>query len=169
VAKPIRALDSTKPNNLLRHSRAGARGIMNHFKWITLLTYLGALPFFLAVYASLSKNTFLGVEGVQWFVSYGLLILSFMAGTLWGQMIDQSIKVKRIAITTNAITLAAWFAFLLAAPSMVLIIITAGFVMLYALEVFVMKHLKRPDYYLTLRLRVTALVVVAHGIMFFQF
>jgi hypothetical protein len=30
-----------------------------------------------------------------------------------------------------------------------------------------MRHLKRPDYYLTLRLRVTGLVVAAHGIMFF--
>ena len=57
---------------------------------------------------------------------------------------------------------------LLADPAIVLTIITAGFVMLYALEVFVMRHLERPDYYLTLRLRVTALVVVAHGIMFFQ-
>jgi hypothetical protein len=141
---------------------------MNHFKWITLLTYLGALPFFLAVYVSFSSNPILGVDGFQWFATYGLLILSFMAGTLWGQMIDQSVKVKRIAIASNAITLAAWFAFLLADPAIILTIITAGFVMLYALEVFVMRHLERPDYYLTLRLRVTALVVVAHGIMFFQ-
>ncbi|MFT6310450.1 MAG: hypothetical protein ACJAQS_000815 [Porticoccus sp.] len=141
---------------------------MNHFKWITLLTYLGALPFFLAIYARLSNNTFLGVEGIQWFVTYGLLILSFMAGTLWGQMIDQSIKVKRIAIATNAIVLAAWFAFLLADSAITLIIITAGFVVLYLLEAFVMRHLKRPDYYLTLRLRVTGLVVAAHGIMFFS-
>jgi hypothetical protein len=141
---------------------------MNHFKWITLLTYLGALPFFLAVYVSFSSNPFLGVDGFQWFATYGLLILSFMAGTLWGQMIDQSVKVKRIAIASNAITLAAWFAFLLADPAIILTIITAGFVMLYVLEIFVMRHLKRPDYYLTLRLRVTALVVVAHGVMFFQ-
>jgi hypothetical protein len=141
---------------------------MNHSKWITLLTYLGALPFFLAVYVSFSSNPILGVDGFQWFATYGLLILSFMAGTLWGQMIDQSVKVKRIAIASNAITLAAWFAFLLADPAIILTIITAGFVMLYALEVFVMRHLERPDYYLTLRLRVTALVVVAHGIMFFQ-
>jgi|TARA_B110000902_G_C14284447_1_gene578167 hypothetical protein len=164
----IRAVGSINPYNVVQHSRAGARQIMNHFKWITLLTYLGALPFFLAIYVRLSNNTFLGIEGIQWFVTYGLLILSFMAGTLWGQMIDQSIKVKRIAIATNAIVLAAWFAFLLADPAITLIIITAGFVVLYLLEAFVMRHLKRPDYYLTLRLRVTGLVVAAHGIMFFQ-
>jgi hypothetical protein len=141
---------------------------MNHFKWITLLTYLGALPFFLAIYIRLSNNPFLGVDGIQWFVTYGLLILSFMAGTLWGQIINQSTKLRSIAIATNAITLVAWFAFLLTDSAITLIIITLGFIALYLLEAIVMTHIKRPAYYLTLRLRVTAVVVVAHIIMYFQ-
>jgi hypothetical protein len=56
----------------------------------------------------------------------------------------------------------------LASPTIVLTIMTLGFVTLYMLEALVMTHIKRPDYYLGLRLRVTALVVVAHGLMFFQ-
>lgn len=96
------------------------------------------------------------------------MILSFMAGTLWGQVVNERIKVRRIALAANAITLIAWFAFLLAESSMVLIIMALGFVALYVLELLVMSHIKRPPYYLGLRLVVTALVVFAHGVMFWQ-
>jgi hypothetical protein len=141
---------------------------MNNSILIKLLTYLGALPFFLAIYISVDNHTFFGVAVTLWFLTYGVVILSFMAGTLWGQVVNESLRVKRIAVAANAITLAAWFALLLAAPSTALIIIALGFVALYLLESIVLGHLKRPDYYLTLRLRVTGLVVAAHGIMFFQ-
>jgi hypothetical protein len=141
---------------------------MNNSHLIKLLTYLGALPFFLAIYIGLCHQSFLDVVGIQWFLTYGLLILSFMAGTLWGQVVNGSIKVKRIALMSNAITLSAWFALLLADPTVVLIIMALGFVALYLLEVVVMSPIKRPDYYRVLRLRVTALVVVAHGLMFLQ-
>lgn len=138
---------------------------MNHSNLIKLLTYLGASPFFLAIFISLSNQPFLGVEGRQWFLTYGLVILSFMAGTLWGQVVNASNRIKRIALATNAITLAAWFAFLLAGTSSVLLILALGFITLYMLEFFAISHTQRPDYYLGLRFRVTALVVLAHGIM----
>jgi hypothetical protein len=141
---------------------------MNNSHLIKLLTYLGALPFFLAIYIGLSKQSFLGVVGIDWFLSYGLLILSFMAGTLWGQVVNEGIKIKRIALLSNAITLSAWFALLLAAPAVVLIIMAVGFVALYLLEAVVMSPIKRPNYYRALRLRVTTLVVVAHGLMLLQ-
>jgi hypothetical protein len=141
---------------------------MNNSHLIKLLTYLGALPFFLAIYIGLSKQSFLDVVGIDWFLSYGLLILSFMAGTLWGQVVNQSIKIKRIALLSNAIALSAWFALLLADPAVVLIIMAVGFVALYLLEVVVMSPIKRPNYYRALRLRVTTLVVVAHGLMLLQ-
>jgi hypothetical protein len=141
---------------------------MNNSNLIKLLTYFGALPFFLAIYIGLTNQSFLDVVGIQWFLTYGLLILSFMAGTLWGQVVNGNVKVKRIALVSNAITLSAWFALLLADPAVVLIIMALGFVALYLLEAVVMSPIKRPDYYRVLRLRVTALVVVAHGLMFLQ-
>jgi hypothetical protein len=141
---------------------------MNNSNVIKSLTYLGAVPFFLAFYISLTSNSFLGVDAAQWFLSYGLVILSFMAGTLWGQVVSEEVSVKRIALATNAITLAAWFSFLLAGPPLTLIITALGFIALYLLEALAMAHLKRPDYYLGLRLKVTALVVIAHGLMFWQ-
>ena len=139
---------------------------MNNSTLIQLLTYLGALPFFLAIYLGLSEGLFWGVDASRWFLTYGLVILSFMADTLWGQVVNEEVRIKRIALASNGITLAAWFAFLLAPASITLPITAMGFITLYVLEAFVMSHIKRPDYYLSLRLRVTALVVLAHGLMF---
>ncbi len=138
---------------------------MNHASLIKLLTYFGATPFFLAIYLHLTEQPLLGVEAVQWFLTYGLVILSFMAGTLWGQVVNASAQVKRIALATNIITLAAWFAFLLAGPVLVLLMLALGFIALYLLEWRVMDRVPRPEYYLALRLRVTALVVLAHWLM----
>jgi hypothetical protein len=140
--------------------------ISNNLVLIKSLTYLGALPFFLAVYIEFSHQLFLGFYGSEWFLTYGLVILSFMAGTLWGQVVNERINAKRIALSANAVTLAAWFAFLLTESSTALITMALGFAALCMLEAFVMTHIKRPLYYLGLRLRVTALVVLAHGVMF---
>jgi hypothetical protein len=138
---------------------------MNNSTLIKLLTYLGTLPFFLAIFISFTKQDFLGVNASQWFLTYGLVILSFMAGTLWGQVINESLGVWFIALASNVITLAAWLAFLLANSSISLVVIALGFIALYLLEVSFMKQIKRPAYYIGLRLRVTVLVVLAHGVM----
>ncbi|PWQ93369.1 DUF3429 domain-containing protein [Leucothrix arctica] len=135
---------------------------------IPLLTYLGAAPFFLANLLELANIRLFDIDSLTWFMTYGFVILSFMAGTLWGQVVNESAVVKGVALATNGITLAAWFGYLLAVPSLGLIVSALGFVALYVLEAFVMKQMKRPDYYLDLRLRVTVLVVLAHCIMLFQ-
>ena len=138
---------------------------MENTRLIKLLTYLGTLPFFLAICISLSDQALFGIDGTRWFTTYGLVILSFMAGTLWGQMVNESLRVKSIAAATNAITLAAWFTYLLADSPIVLMTIAVGFVALYLIELLVICPTKRPVYYIGLRLRVTALVVLAHGLM----
>lgn len=87
--------------------------VMNDPRLIKSLTYLGVTPpFFIALWLSWADQPFLGVMGAHWFVSYALIILSFMAGTLWGQMVTASRHIKAIALATNCIVLAAWFAYL---------------------------------------------------------
>jgi hypothetical protein len=141
---------------------------MNDSKLIKLLTYLGASPFFLAILIGRLNNSFLGVDGLQWFLTYALVILTFMAGTLWGQVINERARVKTIALATNIVTLAAWFGFLFATPPTVLVISGFSFLALYMFELFFMDHIKRPDYYLGLRRNVTGLVLIAHAILFLQ-
>jgi hypothetical protein len=141
---------------------------MVNTRLIKLLTYLGTLPFFLAIYLSLSDQVLFGSDGTRWFITYGLVILSFMAGTLWGQMLNESGRVKSIAAATNVITLIAWFTYLLADSPIVLMTIAFGFVVLYLIELLVISPSKRPVYYIELRLRVTAIVVLAHVFMLFE-
>ena len=138
---------------------------MNKATLIKALTFAGALPFLIALLFTFLGYEFLNVTGEQWFLTYGILILSFMAGTLWGQVVNQTTKVKAIAIATNFITLLAWFAFLLADTATVLIVNGFGFIALYLLESRLMTSVKRPSYYLPLRLQVTVIVAVAHGLM----
>lgn len=137
---------------------------------IKTLTYMGALPFYLALLLYLTDQIFLGVESVNWFLSYGLVILSFMAGTLWGQVIRSDDKgsctTMAIVVISNFITLVAWVIFLLAQLSTAIVLITLGFIALYVAEVFLLKSNKQPSYYLSLRLKVTSLVVLAHAIMY---
>ena len=134
---------------------------------IQLLTYLGAVPFYLALYLVITNQVLLGISGGHWFKTYGLVILSFMAGTIWGQVVNASVRVKRLALASNAVTLLAWFAYLLVSTQATLVIMATGFVALYILEALIMTHVTRPDYYLGLRLRVTALVLLAHGVMLY--
>jgi hypothetical protein len=140
---------------------------MVNTRLIKLLTYLGTLPFFLAIYMNLSDQVLFGVDGTRWFITYGLVILSFMAGTLWGQMLNESLRVKSIAAATNVITLIAWFTFLLANSVIVLITMAICFIALYLLELLVISSEGRPSYYIGLRLRVTVVVVIAHLFMLF--
>jgi hypothetical protein len=141
---------------------------MVNTRLIKLLTYLGTLPFFLAIYMNLSDQVLFGSDGTRWFITYGLVILSFMAGTLWGQMLNESGRVKSIPAATNVITLIAWFTYLLADSPIVLMTIAFGFVVLYLIELLVISPSKRPVYYIELRLRVTALVLLAHVFMLFE-
>ena len=135
---------------------------------IQLLTYLGAVPFYLALYLVITNQVLLGISGGHWFKTYGLVILSFMAGTIWGQVVNASVRVKRLALASNVVTLLAWFAYLLVSTQATLVIMATGFVALYILEALIMTHVTRPDYYLGLRLRVTALVLLAHGVMMYM-
>lgn len=135
---------------------------------IQTLTYLGAVPFYLALYLVITNQVLLGISGGHWFKTYGLVILSFMAGTIWGQVVNASVRVKRLALASNAVTLLAWFAYLLVSTQATLVIMATGFVALYILEALIMTHVTRPDYYLGLRLRVSALVLLAHGVMLYM-
>lgn len=82
-----------------------------------LLTYLGVLPFVAISIGLLFGGHELGYFGslVKIIESYGLIIVSFMAGTHWGIYISQAIKPKtNLLLTSNIIALSAWLCFLFA-------------------------------------------------------
>jgi hypothetical protein len=130
----------------------------------TLLTYSGALPFWLLAFA---QSTVLGFETASAFLSYGAVIASFMAGALWGSV--QSGKGDLVVIIASNVLALIAFATLVASP-----LLTALFVqlLLFSLLLTADHRIHAGDaarhWYWTLRVRITVLVALAYCVMLFR-
>lgn len=133
----------------------------------SLLTYAGAIPFAIALYLEYNQQSLLGLQGDIWFISYGLVIVSFMAGSVWGHSLLHAEKRRRpfILISTNILTLSAWFCYLLATPITSLAINGLVLLALVALELRWSGLGTVAGYYLLLRARITLLVLTMHVLM----
>ena len=127
----------------------------------TVLTYMGALPFWLLM---LAPETVLGVNTASIFLSYGAIISSFMAGTLWGTE-TRGRGDLLVIVTSNVFALIA-FATLVLGLS-----VTALFVQMVLFGLLLMADYRtlagRDDqrWYWKLRLRVTVIVAFAYCVM----
>ncbi|KQY12450.1 hypothetical protein ASE23_27860 [Rhizobium sp. Root73] len=127
----------------------------------TALTYMGAFPFWLLM---LAPETVLGVNTASIFLSYGAIISSFMAGTLWGTETRGRGDLLMI-VTSNVFALIA-FATLVLGLS-----VTALFVQMVLFGLLLMADYRtvagRDDqrWYWKLRLRVTVIVAFAYCVM----
>jgi hypothetical protein len=131
---------------------------------LTLAT-LGIIPFVFATYLSWSNDVFLDKSGLDLFITYSAIILSFMAGTLWGQRIhkDSNTLSKYVLISSNVIALGAWFSLLIDVPVLSIALLFLGFISIFWVEA---KSLKQSEYsdsrYLNMRLLLTLFVCVLH-------
>ncbi len=131
-------------------------------KWAPILTLAGAIPFALPALLYLFGISQLPRLGaLQPIVSsYGLVILSFMAGVHWGQVIHKP-RWHLLLIISNVITLSGWFAFLIGNATLLWCVLILGFVAL----LFVDRRLLAADMitpaYWRLRMAVTTIVVIA--------
>ncbi|MDW5315858.1 DUF3429 domain-containing protein [Rhizobium sp. PL01] len=127
----------------------------------TALTYLGALPFWLLM---LSPETFLDVNTASVFLSYGAIISSFMAGTLWG-----TARTGRgdllIIMASNVFALAAFATLVLGLSLTTLIVQMVLFGILLLADHKTRAGREDQGWYLQLRLRVTLIVAVAYGVV----
>ena len=127
----------------------------------TVLTYMGALPFWLLM---LAPEIVLGVNTASVFLSYGAIISSFMAGTLWGTE-TRGRGDLLVIVTSNVFALIA-FATLVLGLS-----VTALFVQMVLFGLLLMADYRtlagRDDqrWYWKLRLRVTVIVAFAYCVM----
>ncbi len=103
------------------------------------------------------------------FVTYSAIILSFLGGTLWGQVLPRDEHRVVLLIVSNVIALLAWagllLIFLLGKVALVLLLL--GYLLVVLFEVIHKETLSGViDWkYLTLRKRVTAIVVVLHALV----
>lgn len=141
-------------------------------KVTNLLGYLGLLPFLAATLLEVINADFMGKSGLTYFVTYSAVILSFMAGTLWGKVLSANDEGGTAVafIMSNIFALAAWVSLLMEMSLVTLVILAAGFMLLWFTEKnpAVGQSTYCPITYGRLRRRLTFTVVILHLIMLLQ-
>lgn len=130
-----------------------------------VLASFGVIPFIFATYLSWANGTFFGVSGLELFITYSAIILSFMAGTLWGQRIQKDMNPlsKYVLISSNTISLGAWLSLLIDVPVLSIALLFLGFISLFWVEARSLKQSESSDArYLNMRFFLTIIVCVLH-------
>ena len=132
----------------------------------TLLAYLGLLPFVAGALMDLVGWSLPGLPSFIIFATYSAIILSFLGGTLWGQVLPQIESRVALLIVSNVAALLAWAGLLLIflLGKFALVLLLLGYLLVLLFEVIHKDSLSGVIHwkYLTLRIRVTAAVVILH-------
>jgi hypothetical protein len=131
------------------------------------LGYLGLIPFVATLLALIAGENWFFVDNSKLFSTYSAVILSFLGGVLWGRSIGLSNSATRyLFLFSNAMALLAWLSLLLVESfsSITLGLLIAGYAALLLIEyVGYRRFLSDVNQgYLTMRINLTSLVILAH-------
>ncbi|WP_122055942.1 DUF3429 domain-containing protein [Vibrio sp. Evd11] len=135
------------------------------------LGYMGLIPFLFGLLLSLTDSQFLGQSGETLFITYSVVILSFLSGILWGSGIEnfESQSSNKALILSNVTVLFAWLAVLLGEQKEFLttLILIIGYIAVWRAERSMREENQSegPDGYFDMRTRLTSSVVLMHGIV----
>ncbi|MGF1848694.1 DUF3429 domain-containing protein [Vibrio lentus] len=135
------------------------------------LGYMGLIPFLFGLLLSLTDSQFLGLSGETLFITYSVVILSFLSGILWGSGIEnfESQSSNKALIPSNVIVLVAWLAVLLGEQKEFLttLLLIIGYIAVWQAEKSMREESQSqgPDGYFDMRTRLTSSVVLMHGIV----
>ncbi|CDT79538.1 hypothetical protein VCR12J2_1020141 [Vibrio coralliirubri] len=135
------------------------------------LGYMGLIPFLFGLLLSLTDSQVFSLSGETLFITYSVVILSFLSGILWGNGIEnfESQYSNKALILSNVIVLAAWLAVLLGEQQEFLttLILIIGYIAVWRAERFMREENQSegPDGYFDMRTRLTSSVVLMHGIV----
>ncbi|WP_135458964.1 DUF3429 domain-containing protein [Vibrio echinoideorum] len=135
------------------------------------LGYMGLIPFLFGLLLSLTESQFLGLSGETLFITYSVVILSFLSGILWGNGIEnfESQSSNKALVLSNVIVLVAWVAVLLGEQKEFLttLILIIGYIAVWRAERSMREENQSegPDGYFDMRTRLTSSVVLMHGIV----
>ena len=122
----------------------------------------GLLPFFATAIASIALDSppeeagIADGRAVQALGAYGAVILSFLGGVRWGDLLDDSVRINQwMPLTLSVVpSLIAWSALLLGATSMLAVLIV-GFAFQYSLDRAAVQRGALPEWFGRLRLILT--------------
>ncbi|MEZ8232374.1 DUF3429 domain-containing protein [Vibrio splendidus] len=135
------------------------------------LGYMGLIPFLFGLLLSLTDSQVFSLSGETLFITYSVVILSFLSGILWGNGIEnfESQSSNKALILSNIIVLAAWLAVLLGEQQEFLttLILILGYIAVWRAERSMKEENQSegPDGYFDMRTRLTSSVVLMHGIV----
>jgi hypothetical protein len=137
-----------------------------------VLGYSGLIPFFvLTLLLLLSQGAYNSIY-LTAFCGYSAIIISFIAGSFWGQVVHlDAVNKAVLLILSNVISLLAWAGFLLVSSNFLItgfLFLLALFISLYWIEKHLLlpfistsKHKATPSY-LRLRRQLTLMVCSCH-------
>lgn len=124
-------------------------------KQYAVLAYAGTLPFIAcAILPWIGMPVVAGIGSCAYIAAaYGVAIVSFMAGIHWGTFLYQADSLPvNLLLTSNAITVAVWLAFILTPVAVSIAVIAAALVLLLAVDFRLARvGLLTPDYLRTRR------------------
>ena len=136
---------------------------------ILTLGFLGLIPFIgstLAYFLDLTNG--INIQAI--FITYSAVILSFLCGAIWGQVLEQpaQAKGKPLLVCSNIIALIAWLGLLLEQPHLSLLALLGGYVSVFWLEVRWLRQLRADtSYYPNMRFILTVIVCAMHLLMLY--
>lgn len=126
---------------------------------LRMLPYAGAAPFVagsMLTVLQIQRLPFLGATQ-HILLTYGLLIVSFMAGVQWGQYLAGARASVNLLVSSNVMALLAWFGFLLLPAFWFSLLLIFLFATLYVIDTQFQSDVE----YLKTRRNVTALVCLS--------
>ncbi|WP_210473090.1 DUF3429 domain-containing protein [Vibrio crassostreae] len=135
------------------------------------LGYMGLIPFLFGLLLSLTDSQLLSLSGETLFITYSVVILSFLSGILWGNGIEnfENQSSNKALLLSNAIVLVAWLAVLLGEQQELVttLILILGYIAVWRAERTMREENQSqgPDGYFDMRTRLTSSVVLMHGIV----
>ena len=129
------------------------------------LIYTGAIPFVLCAVSFINDLHEVPLLGsIEKILSvYGLIILSFLAGSYWGQQlyINKVVWGIVLAVLSNIIALCLWVGFLLLSFKILMVMFSAAFFIIIIIDYFLFKVGLISSNYFQTRLLVSAIVIAS--------
>ena len=129
----------------------------------TLLTMLGTAPFIIGAVGAHSNVilTLLPYFSVETVINYGIIILSFMTGILWGFAVKAPKSKSSFAYILSVLPALYVFFFVAGTNANKLDMLMLGFTVLLAIDLFFQRIALAPAWWMTLRIPVSMVVLFA--------
>lgn len=133
-----------------------------------LLTLLGTLPFLVTIWVLYTQTQWLllGPSPTVFITTYSSVIISFIAGRLWGLSLKiDGMSPSFLFLTSNLITLIAWTTVLFLSIKLILIAHMILYILLLDIDRWLYRQQVIESYQLNERIMATILVVIMLGMM----